>query len=882
MNVSNRNCIRRLATKSMRAAMGRNLIAVIAIALTALLFTSLFTIAISINTSMQEANFRQAGGWSHGSFKYITEEQAEILQDDPLIKEFSMRLLLGMATGPAFSKSHVEVSYCDANETRWMYCEPTEGRLPQEGTNEAATDTRVLELLGVEPRLGAEFALPILVDGEETTQTFTLCGWWDYDEGITANHILIPLSRVQDTFDELDTQGLDGMTTFWGMDVMVASSRHIERDLKQVLENHGFQSEGRNEGDNYIGIGVNWGYTGAQFADKMDPQMLLIIITLLLLILLTGYLIIYNVFRISVTNNIRFYGLLKTIGTTARQLRRVIRIQALTLSCIGIPLGLLVGYGVGVGLTPVILAQLNGVVMEARSNSPIIFVGAALFSLVTVLISCMRPGRLAGKVSPIEAVRYTEGGGIRKKLRKAERGASIPRMAWANLWRSRSKTIITIFSLALAVLVLNLTVTFTNGFDMEKFVSKSIASDFIVAQAEYFQVTRLWSGTDLSEEVVQEIEAQDGRVTGGRVYGQQSVIKEFVTEDYFRSMGAMYTTPEQVEQMLSMQDRDERGLVLNEAKLYGMEDYALEKLKLVEGDLSKLRDGSGRYIAAVLMESDYEEAYLDSHWAKLGDMVKLRYVEEYEFLDPESGRVLTSAEMDSGAAYTQHAKVYRDVEYEVAALVCVPHSLSYRYYGEDQFVLDAQTFQKDSGTNSIMYYAMDAEDSAIPAWEDFFSHLTNEERTDLDYESKATYAEEFEGFRSMFLLLGGVLSGIIALVGVLNFFNAIMTGILTRRREFAVLQSVGMTGKQLKSMLILEGLFLTLGTLVLTFLLTLATGPMMANVLSAMFWFFTYHFTMLPILCTLPIFALMGVILPLLMYRSVAKHSVVERLRESE
>ena len=63
----------------------------------------------------------------------------------------------------------------------------------------------------------------------------------------------------------------------------------------------------------------------------------------------------------------------------------------------------------------------------------------------------------------------------------------------------------------------------------------------------------------------------------------------------------------------------------------------------------------------------------------------------------------------------------------------------------------------------------------------------------------------------MFMLLGGALSFIVGLVGVLNFFNSIVTGITARRRELAVLQSIGMTGRQLQTMLALEGLLYTLG-----------------------------------------------------------------------
>ena len=98
MKVSNRGCIRRLSFRALLANRTRNLVAVLAIALTAVLFTSLFTIALSINEGVQQNNFRQAGGWSNGSFKYLTEEQFEELKDDPLIDQWGLRRFLGMPT----------------------------------------------------------------------------------------------------------------------------------------------------------------------------------------------------------------------------------------------------------------------------------------------------------------------------------------------------------------------------------------------------------------------------------------------------------------------------------------------------------------------------------------------------------------------------------------------------------------------------------------------------------------------------------------------------------------------------------------------------------------------------------------------------------------
>lgn len=884
MKVSNRKCVRRLSLRTLRANRTRNLIAVLAIALTTVLFTTLFTIAMSINDGFQQSNFRQVGGFSHGGFKYLTEEQFETLREDPLIREWGLRRFLGMPYDEPFNKDHVEVGYSDANQAHWMFCDPVEGRLPQEGTNEAATDTHVLELLGVEPELGAAFTMTFEVDGHETTQTFTLCGWWERDDAVVASHVLIPQSRVEAVLDEVGVTppGEDGMTGTWNLDVMLNSAMHIERDLNQILENHGYQSESLAEGDNYIRTGVNWGYTGAQLSGNIDLSTMLMIVLVLLLIIFTGYLIIYNVFQISVTNDIRFYGLLKTIGTTPRQLRRIIRQQGLMMSVVGIPLGLVIGYLVGGQLTPVIVAQLNGVV-SVVSVSPLIFLASALFSLITVLLSCRKPGRMAAKVSPVEAVRYTEGSNLKTKAKRRKKGVSLLAMAWANLGRSRGKTVITVLSLALAVVLLTMTVTFTNGFDMDKYISNFTASDFIVADAGQFQTGGEIFNSDmaLSEDVIEAVNAQGGITEGGRVYGRTSAVQEFVTEDYYRQANSRWNTPEQLDSMLHFMDRDADGLLADTAQLYGMERFALDQLKVLEGDITKLYEPGGRYVAAVYSEDDYGTPDMDSHWARLGDTVKLQYVEEFEYYNPNTGEVY-GEEIPENAPVASRAVQYREAEYTVAVLVSVPMPLSYRYYGSDEFVMNDQTFLQDTGTDCIMYYAFNTTEEANAAMEGFLADYTENQNPQYDYESKATYAAEFENLRSMFALMGGVLSFIVGLVGVLNYFNAILTGIITRRRELAVLQSIGMTGGQLKRMLVYEGLLYALGAVALSALLVLAFAPLGSQALENLFWFFTYRFTISPILILAPVFVLLGCLIPLAVYRTVSRHTIVERLRDVE
>ncbi|MDE7176268.1 MAG: ABC transporter permease [Lachnospiraceae bacterium] len=877
MNVSNRKCIRRLSVASFKAAKVRNIITIAAIALTTILFTVIFTVAMSIKHGFEQSNFRQVGGYSHGGFKYLTEEQFEELKDDPLIKEYGFRIFCGMPEKAPFHRSHVEVSYCDKNEAKWMFVEPKEGRLPKEGTNEAATDLRVLSLLGVEPVIGNEFTMTFLVDGTETTETFTLCGYWDYDDVIVANHVLIPRSRTQEIFDKLDTQGIDGMTGSYNMDVMFKNASHIEENLKTILERHGYQAEGKDLGDNFIPIGVNWGYVSSQFEDGIDLETILALSVIILLIIFTGYLIIYNIFQISVSNDVRFYGLLKTIGTTGRQIKRIISQQALLLSALGIPIGLALGYGAGVIMTGIVVSQLSGVTLT-YSVSPVIFLGSAAFSLVTVWLSCRKPRSMAAKISPVEAVRYTEGNGTKKKSRKGEKGASIFRMAIANLGRNKSKTVITVISMSFAVVILNLTFMFANGFDMDKYLS-NVAVDFITAEAPYFQ-TSGETGAPFPEEMIAQMEALDG-VKGGRTYRHDvREAQQLVTEEWMRKRMGTWNSPETVDRMVEWKEKV-GDLCSDDVQLYGMEDFVLDKLNVLEGDINKLKEG-GNYVAAVYHADEYGNIFEDWNYAKLGDQITIRYVKEYEYYNPETGEIYEEGENVGERPWRQRAKVYDEKVYEVAALVEVPTSLSYRATWSDEFVLGAETSIRDSGTSDVLYYAFDCEDDKLDAAEEWMHNFAGSDDSEFDYESRKTYEEDFEGFRSMFLMVGGGAALIVGLVGILNFLNAILTGIMTRRREFAVLQSVGMTGKQLNRMLITEGMVFAGSSVVVTLILTVVTGPLASSVMESLFWFFRYRLTVAPILLVAPAFLAIGAVIPLVSYYYVAKRSVVERLREAE
>ncbi len=885
MNVANRRCIRNISIKTLRSAKLRNIVSILAITLTTLLFTALFTIVMSLVHGMEQQNFRQVGGYAHGGFKYLTYDQVQELKNDPLFKAYGVRHFVSMVTERPFHKSHVEISWCDPNMAKWMFLEPIEGRLPKEGTNEAATDLRILELLGVEPEIGAQFTIPITHGSQTVTETFTLCGWWEYDEVTVANHILIPDSKANVIIDKFDVTNLDNIVGTYNLDFMYKSSRNIGENNKTVLARYGYQCEDQSQ-DNFINDAVNWAYMSAQIDSSLDGLTIISIVGILALIIFTGYLIIYNVFQISVSNDIRFYGMLKTIGTTGRQIRRILYIQAYSLSAVGIPLGMALGYFCGMILTTPIADELNGVRLDVSFINPLIFVFSAVFAFLTVVISCRKPAKYAAKVSPVEAVRYVEGETIKRSVKKLKKGISVPKLAWNNIGRNRIKTAITVISLSLAVVLLNLTVTFSNSFDMEKYVSKFISVDYLVANALHLETNgKLW-GKDIAvdEEVIAKINEQKSVAESGRTYGFYA--ETFVPEQFYREKYSQFLPHETVDMMLQNAVK-ENGQVMDGISLYGMEDFCLEKLRIIDGSLEKLKEG-GNYVAAVYVPDDYGEVKLDAgwNWAKVGDIVKVRYVEQYEYYNTDTGEVYVDDEsIPTNAPVSARPTIYQDKDYEVVALVVVPNQMNYRFYGNIQFVMGADTFCRETESSAVMYYAFDIDHENQQNDEDMDNFLTDYTENIADeygYESRKMQETEFFAFKNMFAFVGSVLSFIVGLVGILNFMNSIVTGILSRKRELAVLQAVGMTGKQLKRMLILEGLYVSIGALVVTLVLTILSAPFASKLLGSMFWFLTYNFTMYPILIVAPLFALLGILIPYLAYQFMVKKSVVERLREAE
>lgn len=908
MKVANKKCITNLSKKSLRANKTRNRMAVAAIILTTVLFTALFTVGGTMLYSFEQETMRQVGGDMHGTFKYVTEEQMDKLSQHPLIKSDGKRLVLGVPVEAPFNKQHTEISYMDENCAKGYFCYPKQGRLPKEGTKEMACDTKVLELLGIKPELGEELTITYEIwsfggDSKMVTDTFTLCGWWEFDDVSQASMAIVPLSYVEDKLADYNPDAKNDITGKWDYNVNFQNANHIEQDMLTVLEDCGFQSEDM-DADNYIATGVNWAYLSAQMGQTMDPATVVIAVLLVIVFMLSGYLIIYNIFQIAVVNDIRFYGMLKTIGTTHKQIRRIIYRQALYLSLIGIPIGLVLGFICGNVLAPIIMSTMNYKKPFVTAN-PLIFVGAALFSLFTVFISCIKPGKMAGRVSPIEALRYTEGDGMRIGKKKRNQTFSIYRMALSNLNRNRKKTVLVVLSLSLTIVLLHVVVTFVKGFDMDAYLEKEVVADYQVGSAGYFQYKWGYQDeTSVSAETIEAIRSQGGIEKDGCVYGVgiSNPITTKVTEEMFRN-NHRYASEEEIQDYLEWHTKEDG--IWDDITLSGMEELPLSRLKVMDGDISKVieqekesvagsresqgennADGSKsqtKYILAAYDVDDYDNVIEESNFVKPGEEITLHY-EIWESFDVKTGEALTDEEVEqlTDDAWENRLVDSWEETYTVAATVAVPYPLGYRHGGNAEFVLGAGQFKKDTKTDTVMTYDFDVREDAEQDMESFIKKYTTKVDPSLDYDSKQKYVEEFNEFCSMFTVVGGVLCIIVGMIGVLNFLNAMITSIMTRKREFAMLHSIGMTEKQLKKMLVYEGGWYAILTILLSLVICGILSIFMGDMMSSIFWFFRYHFTMTPIAIVAPIFLVIGILIPYVVYHFFRGESIVEQLREAE
>lgn len=838
--------IKKLSKRHTKSNNMRNIFIVAAIILTTVLFTSLFTIGASLLKSAEESRMRQEGGSEHGSYSYLTREEYEILKEHKDIAEYGTTILVALAENEELSKRQVEICYIDENEAKYRFISPLlEGHMPRK-ENEIVLDIITLELLGLGRELEQKVTLNYRIFDEEYSKDFILSGYYQGDIVAMASLACVSKEFIDENISHIDQKESKDKGIYTGtigLSVMFKNKYNIEKRLTKILLDNNFKIQN-------FSYGVSGAYMANNFS-SIELSSVLAAMGLLFIVFTCGYLIIYNIFYLSIVKDIKFYGLLKTIGTTTEQIKKIVIKQAMILSSIGIPLGLALGYGIGIILLPYVMRNLM-VEYTKISASPIIFIGSAIFSLITVLISCKKPAKLASKVSPIEAIRYTGlDSNIKKKFKRGSNGGRVHKMAFANILRDKKKGILVIISLSIGIILLNSIYTMVSGFDLDKFLSGEYATDFTIGDTSFYS----WNFDEnkesaVTEELCNEIEDLEGVDKVGRIYYKSLITpitnkeKELLI-DSIDKLNTMTENGGNVNHNYTL--ITEKNLI--DIDLYGMSDILFPLLKpyVTQGDIDIDLFKTGDYIIS-------RKKYKDIDIYQVGDKVTL----------------------SSDNGYSK--------EYSVMAVV--ENLPIYLYKGSStgftlNMYMPSEELEKIAGKMAIMVGMFDVEEENISRVDAYIKDKIKQV-PGLDYRSKETFIKEFNNMVDTYNAVGYSLSLIIGLIGVLNFTNVIITSIISRRKEFATMQSIGMTRKQLKRMLFLEGLYYALITIGVVILFGIPISYIGVTAYAGVFSFFTYKFKILPILICLPILMAIAFIIPRLAYSNIKNESVVERLREVE
>ena len=881
MKNNNGAVIRRLSNRCMRKNRMRNVFALIAIALSGILFTAAFSLVGGAMQTAQENTMREVGGTFHAGIKAATMEQYEKTAADPLVKKSSFTIFIGIADN--ILDRQAEIRYTPEESTLPdLFITLEEGHLPRE-EREILVDTFTLEELGLPCALGEKVPLTFSFMGETVEEEFTLSGWYEGDHVAHASELFVSESywlKLKGSLTDEDfvkwgeTHPEDEGTGLTAGNFFFDNASGLEEKIRTVIQNAGY------EPGTELSYGVNWAYMSSRM-ESVDPFTFLILASAVLVILLTGYLIIYNIFQISVISDIRFYGLLKTIGTTKGQIRCLVRRQAVRLSLIGIPVGLLIGYGVGKLALPFALSISDYQGMEiALRFDPWILVWGGGFTAFTVFLSSRKPGKIAGNVSPIEALRYTEADGKRKKGRGRKKKKHAARfsavsMAWASLGRNRRTTAVVIAAISFSIILLAVIMTAVGSFQIDQFMEQRIAGDFLIGNRNVTSTSHRSGDIDMEPEYL---------ALADRQAGIQSR-----TEMWVRFQSFLQINDQAAEQLRKLDEegklnRSPYAVDVLEERLagersfngffYGYSDALLSNLKVLEGTLDVERFQTGNY---VLLGQFLGDGHLPSgdHVYHPGDRVTVEYYTE--------DSTFREVRDESGATVDMIYENLGEKEYEVMAVVEIPDSMNLRRYSANScdVVLPLAELEPEDANVHRFAVSYQVEEEAQEAFEAAVKAYTDEHTT-MGYTTKESLRREFANMVTVIATIGISLAAVIALIGILNFVNAMITGILSRRREFAMLQSIGMTSTQLVKTLICEGISYIALSGVIGFLAGSLLSFLVLRALNNVLLFFEYHFQILPFVIMMPVFLVTAVLAPVAAYRNVRKKSIVERLRESE
>lgn len=826
MKVKNKAYIRRLAKSILNANKSRRNILLLAIALTSILFTSLFSVVLGLGKSMEVQTMKSVGTISHGSFKELSNKDIEVLSKDKDIKKYSLIKHIGILDD---DKIRAELSYSDKNGFDWSLFDNVRGKYPEK-ENEVFIDIATAKKLGYKGEIGEKIKVPFKIEKPYTGELiekkigdFVISG--TYQSPIDSN---VGVGQIYLSKAYIDKLSLPEASS--DLEVMLKNSFMIKDKLLKIAERNGYRvvdSPG-NLFDKELRIGVNFAYILSGAANT-DFMIFLPALLLLILVMVAGFLIINNIFKISVNEDINLLGLLKTIGMTKVQIRKLVHLESFIIAIPSIIMGNIIGISIGkiilnkIFSTNVVLANINLSLVLIL----LVILFSTIFTLLTVLLSVMSPARYAAKISPIDASKYNETE-IKKKYKSDN--ISLGKLAKRQVFSNKFRFASIVLSMSLSAVILNGVLTYTSNIDLEKGLSDVIVTDYNIASPKYFRYRYYDKEDRLKKTFIDQVRGHKGFKDGGALY-------------YY---GDEYRYPD-----ITVEGKKIAPLLL------GVDDYLINKQKFLEGEFNKDKWNNGSY-AIVGEDSDKKSSF------KAGDKIKIKVkdsIKEVQIM----GKI--NYNFSDGLRYYP---IIQENQFDESS----PE------LDKEYFYLNPNLYEELTGDNSIMSYGFDVEDSEKENFDKLLKSF--EIDPDFSYDSRDIQINSFKDFKNLIEFVGYSLSIVLFLISVLNFINIIATEILRNMVNLSILEAIGMTKKNIKKYLVKKNLIYSISSLVFSFVVMLLIDKFILIDLMAETKWTTFSFIITPLLIVNLANIIIGILFTSKFYEKHSCNSLVSRIRSLE
>lgn len=840
----NKKAVKRVEKGMMRANRIRNTFAVLAVVLTTFMITTVFSLGINYMQNIELTGVRTAGTNADVTLDRPTEEQERRIRSLDYVKTIGLRYLVGSAaqTNSENRESAILIQYYDETEWERHFKEAISRRNGSYPTreNEIMLSEDALAQLGIaEPEAGMEIPLSYSDRNGEQQRTFMLSGWFHSYTGTAMAFVSESYcNRAGYTLEENGTLSL--------------SLKHMPGDFYRIQKDVPLQD--------------NQYFNGSVSMRSSSGSMIVMVLLLVLFIIGSGYLLIYNVLYISISKDTRFYGLIKTLGTTQKQIKSLVKSQAARFACIGIPAGILLAAAVSFGIVPLFL-QLS---FEQGKSSmeavvffhPAIFILSVAFSAATVWMACNAPAKAAAKISPIEALRF-QNFAPKNKSRNSTGGGKLYVMAFHNVFRDRKRAMLVFLSFFMGTVVILGVNGILGSVNGQNYVDRYMKYDFRYTDVQFSQFENLEKEVpQFDEHFVEQLLQVDG-------VENVSVNKITWTEIGFQAS--------EFEAFLKMQHRElYHGGKTYEEMISELQDYA--------------DNGAyGCYVAT--LDERYVEQYNDTHDSPIdidafrnGDTVIVGM--DTDTFAPNAALVgkplrLTSDNTDGQSAEFLVGGAFRYADLDEAFSIghrkwvgAVPDVIFVSSKGMERLTRTAIIY--DIGVDVKNENQLQKVDNELLA---INSTLPSGK---WNYESSLSALEQFNSMYFSIGLIGNGAAALLMVIGLMNFVNVMLTGVISRKKEFAIMESIGTTKKQIKRLLTFEGGFYALISVILIMTLGNAFLLLVADAVPGIADYARFEYPVLLVIGLMLAIWAICLLVPSLVYKVISKETVIERLHDFE